>query len=264
MFSLRAPAEGSVKRLLEGQRDLPFSYPGVGMSRREAGPQGFRVAHDRIRLGTGSAAFERARAAVRAWTMFRMPWVRLYGATAPMGAGSAVAFAAQEPFLFSASVRDNIAFGKPGATTADVEAVVRDAGLTRDVADFPAGLATVIGERGVQLSGGQRQRVAVARAMLFDAPILILDDSLSGVDAETERAILAALRRRRAGKTTLIVSHRLATLSACDVTLILDEGRVVGFDSLTALSATNAYAQDLIERERLAAEVAKAAPRVAS
>ncbi|MBI3070638.1 MAG: ABC transporter ATP-binding protein [Deltaproteobacteria bacterium] len=175
----------------------------------------------------------------------------------------AVAFAAQEPFLFSASLRDNIAFGKPNATPAEIDAALCDAGLERDVAEFPSGAATVIGERGVQLSGGQRQRVAVARALLFDAPILILDDSLSGVDAETERAILAAVRRRRASKTTLIVSHRLATLSACDQVLILDEGRVVGFDSPAMLAATSDYMRDLIARERFAAEIARATPRIA-
>jgi ATP-binding cassette subfamily B protein len=176
----------------------------------------------------------------------------------------AVAFAAQEPFLFSAPLRDNIAFGKPDATPAEINAVVLDSALRRDVAEFPHGLATIIGERGVQLSGGQRQRVAVARALLVDAPILVLDDSLSGVDAETERAILAAIRRRRATKTTMIVSHRLATLSACDQVLVIDEGLVVGFDTPAALAETSDYYRDLIERERLAAEIATTPPRRAS
>jgi len=94
MFSFRAPSGDDVRRLLERQRDLPFPYPGAGMSRQGRGPEGFQAAHHRVRLGTGQAAFDRARAAVRAWTMFRMDWVRLYWPTAPIETGTAVAMAA--------------------------------------------------------------------------------------------------------------------------------------------------------------------------
>lgn len=94
MFSLRAPTEESVKRLLEAQRTLAYSYPAVGMSRQGAGPEGFRLAHHRVLLGKGQGTFERARAAVRSWTMFRVPWVRLYWPSAPIETGAVVAMAA--------------------------------------------------------------------------------------------------------------------------------------------------------------------------
>lgn len=146
----------------------------------------------------------------------------------------AQAWVAQEPFLFSATVTENIALVCPHADRARIEAVARLAAVHEDIARLPQGYDTPVGERGVTLSGGQRQRVAIARALLADAPLLLLDDALSAVDTETEARILAALRGARqqavpAGgvpRSTVIVSHRLSTLLDADQILVLRHGRV--------------------------------------
>ena len=143
---------------------------------------------------------------------------------------SAVALVPQDAFLFSTSLRDNIAFADPVPGGEDREARVVAAGrlasLDREVEAFPDGWDTVVGERGITLSGGQRQRTAIARALLADRPVLILDDALSSVDAETEQHILAGLRRAATGRTTVVVSHRLSGVAWCDQVLVLADGRV--------------------------------------
>ena len=138
----------------------------------------------------------------------------------------AIAWVPQEPFLFSASVADNVALARADATRADVERVVRMADLAADMARLPDGLDTRVGERGVTLSGGQRQRVAIARALLADAPLLLIDDALSAVDTATEARILGQLRGARAGRTAIVVSHRLSAVADADRILVLKEGRV--------------------------------------
>jgi len=138
-----------------------------------------------------------------------------------------IASVPQDPFLFSATVAANIAYGVPGE---DAGAVARAAGLARlagDVEGFPAGYATLVGERGITLSGGQKQRTAIARAVLRDAPILLLDDCLSNVDTQTEEAILEGLRGEMHRRTTLIVSHRISTVRDADLILVLERGRIV-------------------------------------
>jgi ATP-binding cassette subfamily B protein len=144
------------------------------------------------------------------------------------------AYAPQDPFLFSATVAENIGFGKRGLEEAElagrrteIHQAARDAGLARDLGELPDGLDTVVGERGITLSGGQRQRVALARALFADAPLIILDDSLSSVDAETEREILTRLRGNLAGRTAVLVSHRVAAVADADLIIVLDEGRIV-------------------------------------
>jgi ATP-binding cassette subfamily B protein len=138
----------------------------------------------------------------------------------------AFAVVPQEAFLFSATVRENVAFGRPDAPAAAVEDAVREARLGEDMAGFPNGLDTRVGERGVTLSGGQKQRAALARALVADARVLVLDDALSAVDAATEAAILENLRRIRAGRTAFVVAHRVSAVRDADLILVLREGRV--------------------------------------
>ncbi len=133
----------------------------------------------------------------------------------------------QEGFLFSRSIAENIALGDPEAERARIEAAAILAGLDRDLSDLPEGLDTRVGERGLTLSGGQRQRVALARALLADPPILVLDDALASVDADTAETILTRLRSVRQGRTTFIVAHRMATVLHADRVVVLDNGRIV-------------------------------------
>lgn len=161
----------------------------------------------------------------------------------------------QETFLFSESIAENIRFGRADAPAADVAHAAELAGLTGDVAAFPQGLETVIGERGITLSGGQKQRTAIARALVRDPIILILDDSLSAVDTATEEKILNALRTIRQGRTVLIVSHRVSSVKDADHILVLDEGRVVERGTHEALLVHNGYYADLYRRQTIEDEI---------
>lgn len=140
---------------------------------------------------------------------------------------SGIAWVPQEAFLFSASIAENIALTAPHATRADIEHASQLAALQEDVLRLPQGYDTRVGERGVTLSGGQRQRVAIARALLTDQPLLLLDDALSAVDTGTETRILEHLRRARAGRSAIIVSHRLSAVADADHTVVLKAGRIV-------------------------------------
>ena len=150
-----------------------------------------------------------------------------------------------EPFLFSVSIRDNIAYGRPTASLEEIEAAARAAQAHEFIAQLPEGYDTVVGERGYTLSGGQRQRIAIARTLLVNPPILILDDATSAIDVHVEQQIHEALSHLMAGRTTLIIAHRLSTISLADRVVLLDEGRVV---------ADGRHA-DLMERSPLYAEV---------
>jgi ATP-binding cassette, subfamily B, bacterial len=141
----------------------------------------------------------------------------------------------QDPFLFSASVRDNIAFGLPDALHDAVEAAARAAQAHEFIAELPQGYDTVIGERGITLSGGQRQRLAIARALLIDPRILILDDATASVDATTEARIRAGLREVMRGRTTIIIAHRLSTIALADEIVVLDQGRIAARGSQSEL-----------------------------
>jgi ATP-binding cassette subfamily B protein len=138
-----------------------------------------------------------------------------------------IAMVPQESFLFSATLAENIAFGRPDAPRSEIAEAARRAQLANDVDDLPDGLDTIVGERGVMLSGGQRQRTALARALMLDPAILILDDTLSAVDAETEAAIQGELDRVFAGRTVVIVSSRVNAVRGADQIAVLDEGRIV-------------------------------------
>jgi len=154
----------------------------------------------------------------------------------------------QDPFLFSASVRDNIAFGLPDAPHEAVEAAAR-AAQAHDfiVDDLPQGYETVIGERGITLSGGQRQRIAIARALLIDPRILVLDDATASVDATTEARIREGLRQVMRGRTTIIIAHRLSTIALADEIAVLENGRIVARGTQTELLAENALFREIHE-----------------
>ncbi|MBP3964693.1 ABC transporter ATP-binding protein [Paenibacillus lignilyticus] len=138
-----------------------------------------------------------------------------------------IAYVPQDGFLFSSTIRDNISFYKRSAELAQVEKAARHAKIHESIMSFPDGFETKLGERGVTLSGGQRQRTALARGMMMDAPILILDDSVSAVDAVTETAIIDTIRKKRQNKTTIIIAHRISALKHADEIIVLDEGRIV-------------------------------------
>jgi len=140
---------------------------------------------------------------------------------------AAIGLVSQEITLFDDTVRANIAYGRPGASDAEIIAAARDAAAHEFISALPAGYDTVVGERGARLSGGERQRVAIARAMLKDAPILLLDEATASLDAESERQVQAALRALMAGRTTLVIAHRLATVRDADLICVIDAGRVV-------------------------------------
>ena len=168
---------------------------------------------------------------------------------------SSIGYVPQDTFLFSDTIRENLTFGKLDATDSEIEEAARLAQIYEDILDFPDGMDTVIGERGITLSGGQRQRVAIARAILMNPPIFILDDALSSVDIETEESILEGLERFLKRRTSFLVTHRIAPLRRADRIIVLDEGRIVEMgDHVTLLSSGGVYA-DLYWREQLAEEL---------
>ncbi len=161
----------------------------------------------------------------------------------------------QDPFLFSRTIRENVALALDGDGDGHVDWAVRMAALSRDLAGFPHGLDTVIGERGVTLSGGQKQRVALARVLAAAPRVLVLDDSLSSVDAETERTILDQLRGFFRERTTILVAHRITTVKEADLIFVVDEGRVVeAGDHETLLARGGVYA-DLFRQQALEGEL---------
>ncbi len=148
-----------------------------------------------------------------------------------------IAVVPQEPVIFSGSILDNLRYGRPGASTAEALAVARSAHVDAFVAQLPEGYETRVGERGARLSGGQRQRIAIARAMLTDAPLLLLDEATSSLDAESERAVQAALAAAMRGRTTIVIAHRLATVQRADRILVLDRGQLADSGPHAALAA---------------------------
>ncbi|PFV71080.1 ABC transporter ATP-binding protein [Bacillus sp. AFS059628] len=173
------------------------------------------------------------------------------------GVRSAISYVPQDHFLFSASIGENIAFGKADATYNEITRAAEIACIHNDILQFSEGYETVVGERGVSLSGGQKQRISIARALLTDAEILILDDCLSAVDAKTEETILNALKRERAGKTTIITAHRLSAIQHANLILVVDEGRIVQRGTHEQLMKEHGWYKEMYESQQLEALVEK-------
>ena len=169
---------------------------------------------------------------------------------------ASIGFVPQETFLFSDTVAENIAFGVEKADRADIEWAAEIAGLTEDIRSFPDGFEAMVGERGITLSGGQKQRTAIARAVLREPKILILDDALSSVDTYTEERILGRLRGVMRDRTSLIVSHRISTVRDADLICVLDEGAIVEQGTHDELLALGGEYADLYERQLLEEELA--------
>ena len=169
-----------------------------------------------------------------------------------------IGFVPQETFLFSDTIRQNIAFGTPGASSQQVEDAATVAHIATEILEFPRGFDTLVGERGVTLSGGQKQRTAIARAVIRDPSILILDDALASVDTYTEERILGGLRQGMNDRTTVFISHRISTARNADKIAVLVAGRIAEFGAHEELIARNGYYTSLFEKQRLEEELSVA------
>src|SRR5438093_8991704 len=168
-----------------------------------------------------------------------------------------IGFVPQETFLFSETVRENIAFGKEDATDAEVHSAAETASIAAEIEDFPEQYRTLVGERGITLSGGQKQRSAIARAVIRNPQVLILDDALSSVDTQTEDKILNHLREIMQGRTTIFISHRVSTVRNADRIAVLHGGRIVEIGTHEELLALNGYYTDLYNKQLLEEELAE-------
>ncbi|MFN4067135.1 MAG: ABC transporter ATP-binding protein [Thermosynechococcus sp.] len=163
----------------------------------------------------------------------------------------AIAYVPQDSFLFSTTIKNNIRYGEPDATELKVIAAASQAQIHHEILNFPKQYETLVGERGITLSGGQRQRTALARALLVDAPILVLDDALASVDNQTASQILQALRQQQHTRTVLFISHQLSAAATCDRILVMDEGRIVQEGTHSELVAAEGLYQSLWEQYQL-------------
>jgi subfamily B ATP-binding cassette protein MsbA len=155
----------------------------------------------------------------------------------------------QDNFLFDGTIAENIAFARPHASREEIEAVARIAHCDEFVREFESGYDTVVGERGVKLSGGQRQRIAIARAILADPRILILDEATSSLDSESEAMIQDGLRRLRHGRTTFVIAHRLSTIRSADQIIVLEHGEIVERGTHDELLALNGRYRQLYDKQ---------------
>jgi ATP-binding cassette subfamily B protein len=166
-----------------------------------------------------------------------------------------IGYVPQDTFLFSDTIRENIAFGKRDATDKEIEEAARLVQIYDEIMRFPQGMNTVVGERGITLSGGQRQRIAIARALLMDPPIIILDDALSSVDIQTEERILEGLEKFLRGKTSLLITHRIAPLRRADRIIVLEQGKVAEMGDHTTLLSQGGIYTDLYWQRQLEEEL---------
>lgn len=162
-----------------------------------------------------------------------------------------IGYVPQDHVLFSRSVRDNILFGRPDATEADIAETIRLSYFEKDLEMLPEGLETLVGEKGVALSGGQKQRISIARALVKNPEILILDDSLSAVDAKTEAKIIENIQTERSGKTTIITTHRLSAIQHADWIIVLDDGRVIEEGTHEGLLGMNGWYKEQFDRQQI-------------
>ena len=160
----------------------------------------------------------------------------------------AIALVTDDPFLFSATIHDNIAYARPDATREEVERAAEVAQADDFISELPKGYETLVGERGLTLSGGQRQRIAIARAVLADPRILVLDDATSSVDASTEQEIKPALGEVMAGRTTFVIAHRLSTIALADEIVVLEDGRVAAHGSHDELLEESDLYREIVEK----------------
>jgi ATP-binding cassette subfamily B multidrug efflux pump len=166
-----------------------------------------------------------------------------------------VGFVPQETFLFSDTIRENVAFGAVDASDAEIRAAADAASIANEIEEFPEGFNTMVGERGITLSGGQKQRTAIARALLRNPKILVLDDALASVDTQTEDRILHHLRRLMQGRTTVFISHRVSTVRDADQIAVLDKGEIVELGNHEELIARNGYYTELYNKQLLEEEL---------
>ena len=162
-----------------------------------------------------------------------------------------IAYVPQDSFLFSDTVEHNIAFASKHATREDVVCAAQAAQVHENILEFPEGYDTLVGERGVTVSGGQKQRIAIARALMKDAPVLLLDDALSAVDTDTEERILERLRELRAGRTTVIIAHRISTIQHADHVLVIDDGRCAEYGTHAELLVLNGIYRSIYDKQQL-------------
>jgi len=174
---------------------------------------------------------------------------------------ASIGLVSQDIFLFSETIRENILFGRPDATVQDMEEAARIAALLPSIHEFADRFDTVLGERGVRLSGGQKQRTALARALVADPPILILDDAFSSVDVQTEESILRELRAARTGRTTIVISHRISTVKDADQIVYVRDGRIVERGTHQELLAREGHYHRLYQRQLVASELEELAAK---
>ncbi len=165
-----------------------------------------------------------------------------------------IGYVPQDIFLFSDTIEDNIAFGGDNITKEQIIQAAKDADLYKNIEDFPDGFQTMLGERGITLSGGQKQRASIARAIVRNPSILILDDALSAVDTNTENTILNSLARIMKGRTSVIISHRVSSAKLADKIIVLDDGYVIEQGTNESLLAKNGVYKELYEKQLQEAE----------
>ena len=246
---------------------LRFSYPGVPESRPTLEDISVQVGRGETlavvgRTGCGKTTLMNL--LVRLWEPEIPEMIRIDGRPLreiPLSVlHRDIAYVPQDSFLFSDTIESNIAFGADDADHAAVQAAAEAADVHDNIIAFPQGYETMLGERGVTVSGGQKQRIAIARAILKNAPILILDDALSAVDTDTEERILKRLKELRAGKTTLIIAHRISTIQHADHILVLENGRRAEFGSHEELLAQGWLYRSMYDRQQLEKQLKEDSP----